>query len=821
MHHKRRLLIALAATGGLTVGLGTFASPANAIVRTFNVKMLGGAQKTITLDIGADTPIDQIRFPGINLGPILSIVETTPAQAPPSSGAPSLSVTPTPAPKAPTQIAPPGAAPAADAQAQSQGARKKKGKPSIGQPVYDSAGRLRRTPPPERARPAKTNLRHSSGVPTLQNPTLSLAGIGPVPVGVPNFFIDRFRIPPFLLSIYQAAGIQYGIRWEVLAAINEIETDYGRNLNVSSAGAMGWMQFIPSSWKAFGVDANSDGKKDPYNPVDAIFAAARYLKAAGADTDLRKAIFAYNHADWYVDSVLMRARFIGGMPSDLVGSLSGLTQGLFPVHAASKYADDISEREASRRVARGKNAALPVESNSKRRGINIFAKAGSPIVAVQDGKIIKVGENSRLGKFVQMRDVYGNTYTYAGLKKVAAQVPVPKDKSQTKESIAKELALPKDPAPKQAASAGAAVKGAADKAKNAVEPAVDAVTATTDVAKERLFANPTRPNALSAGGKQQIMESESALAAGSSVKSYFTGVYGLNKEDVVLKRLVPGRRIIAGTIMGRLGKVTPGVAPNVMFEIRPAGRGAPRIDPKPILDGWKLLESTAIYRAQDKNPFFGENSRGATIGQILLMSKDALVQRVLENPRIEIYSCGRRDIEGGVVDRRVLAMLEFLASSGMKPTVTSLRCGHGFYTAGGNVSAHSSGNAIDIAKINGVPIMGNQGAGSITDIAVRRLLTLQGTMKPAQIITLMKYDGTDNTLAMGDHADHIHVGFRPQFDATTKAGKIAESVLKPSQWIKLIDRLGQIDNPTVQIKPSKYAIKAGAATRASRAHKAE
>jgi murein DD-endopeptidase MepM/ murein hydrolase activator NlpD len=783
-------------------------------------------KKTITLDIGADTPLDQIRFPGINLGAILSIKETTPAQAPSSGGAPLLSITPTPAakPAAPSAVIPVlPAAPAAEAQSTAKArSGKKKSKPSIGQPVYDSAGRLLRSPLPERVRTERTKLRFSGGAPTLQNPTLSLAGIGPVPVGVPNFFISKFRIPPFLLSIYQAAGIQYGIRWEVLAAINEIETDYGRNLNVSSAGAMGWMQFIPSSWKSFGVDANSDGKKDPYNPVDAIFAAARYLKAAGADTDLRKAIFAYNHADWYVDSVLMRARFIGGMPSDLVGSLSGLTQGLFPVHAAAKYADDISEREASRRVARGKNAALPVESNSKRRGINIFAKAGSPVVAVQDGKIIKVGKNSRLGRFVTMRDVYGNTYTYAGLKKVAAQVPVPKDKTQTKESIAKELALPKaDPAPKQAASAGTVVKGAAEKVKSVVEPATAAVQATTDLAKERLFANPTRPNALSSGGKQQIMESESALAAGSSVKSYFTGVYGLNKEDVVLKRLVPGRRVIAGTILGRIGTVTPGINPNVMFEIRPAGRGAPRIDPKPILDGWKLLESTAIYRAQGKNPFFGENAQGATIGQILLMSKDSLVQRVLANPRIEIYSCGRRDIAGGVVDRRVLATLEFLASSGLKPTVTSLRCGHGFYTAGGNVSAHSSGNAIDIAKINGISILGNQGAGSITDITVRRLLTLQGTMKPAQLITLMKYDGTDNTLAMGDHADHIHVGFRPQFDATTKAGKIAESVLKPSQWIKLIDRLGQIDNPTVQIKPSKYAIKVGAATRASRAHRAE
>src|SRR5436853_521237 len=98
---------------------------------------------------------------------------------------------------------------------------------------------------------------------------------------VPGYFIDSFRIPVFLLPIYQAAGIQYGVRWEILAAINEIETDYGRNVAVSSKGAVGWMQFLPSTWKRYGVDANNDGVKDPYNPVDAIFAAARYLRAAG------------------------------------------------------------------------------------------------------------------------------------------------------------------------------------------------------------------------------------------------------------------------------------------------------------------------------------------------------------------------------------------------------------------------------------------------------------------------------------------------------------------------------------------------------------
>jgi murein DD-endopeptidase MepM/ murein hydrolase activator NlpD len=827
MHHKRRLLIALLAASGMSAGLGSFAVTANAAKRTFVITVVGHLKKTITLDVGQNVPLDQIQLPSILGLPILSIQEITPTQAP--APAP----TPTPTTQTPT-VTVPGvtadpSAPALDQpsgsdQTQSQRTTgRAKRVPHAGERALDTAGHVIGSviTKVERARPQRTPLRLSDGIPTLQNPTMSLALPGPVAVGVPNFFINKFRIPVFLLPIYQAAGIQYGVPWEVLSAINEIETDYGRNLNVSSAGAVGWMQFLMSSWKIYGVDANGDGKKDPYNPVDAIFASARYLKAAGAEQDLRKAIFAYNHADWYVNSVLMRARFIGGMPADLVGSLSGLTQARFPVHAEARYADDISERAATRRVARGRNAALPVEANTSRRGINIYAKAGSPVIAVQDGRITKVGNNDRLGNFVVLRDVYGNSYTYAGLKKIAKQVPVPKPKTQSKASIAKELALPRDAKPAAPASAGKNVgKAAKVKAAKKVVATAPSVTHGRAVAKERLFANPTRPKALSAGGKRQLLESESTLADGVSFKNYFSGVYGLKRDDVVLKRLVPGRRVIAGTILGRIGRTSTVLAPHVLFEIRPAGRGAPRIDPQPILDGWKVLEATAIYRAQGKNAFFGDNSQGATIGQILLMSKEALAQRVLSNPRIDLYSCGRRDIEAGIVDRRVLAVLEFLAAGGLKPSVTSLQCGHGYYTAGGNVSAHSSGNAVDIAKINGIPIMGNQGVGSITDITIRRLLTLQGTIKPAQIISLMTYDGTDNTLALPDHNDHIHVGFRPQFDSTTKAGKVAESVLKPSQWVKLIDRLGQIDNPTVQVKPSKYAIKA-APGRASEAHAAE
>ncbi|MEA2190964.1 MAG: hypothetical protein QOI73_1085, partial [Solirubrobacteraceae bacterium] len=664
-------------------------------------------------------------------------------------------------------------------------------------------------------------MRNEQGVPTLANPTTSLALPGAVPVGVPNFFIDKFRLPVFLLPIYQAAGIEYGVRWEVLAAINEIETDYGRNLNISSAGALGWMQFMPSTWKRYGVDANRDGRKDPFNPVDAIFAAARYLKAAGAEQDLRKAIFAYNHADWYVDSVLMRARLIGGLPTELVGSLSALTQGHFPVYAKARYADDISERHATRRVARGHNAAMPVESSRTRRGIDIFAAAGSPVIAVQDGRIVSVGHSKRLGRFVRLVDAFGNVYTYARLKTVAARVPVPKPRRQSRASILRELALPKgDPKPTRAATAGRPTK----RRPTLVAPALgrpSGVPRQLDVvAKERLFAHPERANPMRYGGARQLAELASSLDPGQTLKSYLTGAFTLDEKDVVLKPLVKGRRVVAGTILGRIGTLSKKSSPHVHFEIRPSGRGAPRIDPKPILDGWKLLEATSIYRARGENALAGVNDSSASIGQVMLMSKEALMRRVLSDPRIEIYSCGRQDIEAGGIDRRVLATLEFLAASGLKPTVTSLHCGHSFLTASGNVSEHSAGSAVDIARINGISILGHQGDGSITDLTIRRLLTLQGTMKPHQIISLMTYAGADNTLALPDHADHIHVGFRPQYAPGTPEAKELASVLKPTQWVKLIDRLGEIDNPDVTTKPSRYAIRVPV-PRASAAHDGE
>ena len=319
--------------------------------------------------------------------------------------------------------------------------------------------------------------------------------------------------------------------------------------------------------------------------------------------------------------------------------------------------------------------------------------------------------------------------------------------------------------------------------------------------KERLFAHPDR-----------------ARAAAAIVDAQTAGL-GRAAEDLEGTRpLRRGARVAAGTVLGSV-RATDGATGSLRFEVRPAGGGAPRVDPKPILDGWKLLDSTAVYRAQSRSLLTGRETVAPSIGEILLMSKDALAQRVLANPKIELYACGREDIRAGRIDQRVLATLELLAAAELRPTVTSLECGHSYLTASGNVSHHSLGSAVDIAAINGIPIVGNQGPGSITEVTIQRLLTLQGAMKPDQIISLMTFAGTDNTYSMADHADHIHVGWRPEFGTNPAASAQVNALIKPSQWVSLISRLGEIANPRVREQPSRYAVKTS--KRSSRAHKGE
>ena len=120
-------------------------------------------------------------------------------------------------------------------------------------------------------------------------------------------------IPRDYLALYQQAGLAYDVPWQLLAAIGKVESDHGRNPNAyhpNEAGAQGPMQFIPSSWARYRW-ASGNPSPDVNNPRDAIFAAADYLRVAGAPQDLPRAIYAYNHAWWYVDMVLRQMHTYG------------------------------------------------------------------------------------------------------------------------------------------------------------------------------------------------------------------------------------------------------------------------------------------------------------------------------------------------------------------------------------------------------------------------------------------------------------------------------------------------------------------------------
>jgi membrane-bound lytic murein transglycosylase B len=152
--------------------------------------------------------------------------------------------------------------------------------------------------------------------PTLQLPPLSASSCA------------ASAVPTQLIPIYQRAAATYGLGSQgpaILAGINAVETNFGTDLGPSSAGAVGWMQFMPSTWSEWGVDANGDGVADPDNPEDAIFTAARYLKAAGMPSDTYGAIYAYNHADWYVSEVLADAGCYATEVGDASFSAAGLT----------------------------------------------------------------------------------------------------------------------------------------------------------------------------------------------------------------------------------------------------------------------------------------------------------------------------------------------------------------------------------------------------------------------------------------------------------------------------------------------------------------
>jgi hypothetical protein len=138
----------------------------------------------------------------------------------------------------------------------------------------------------------------------------------------------RRDIPVEYLRLYVEAARRYGLDWAILAGIGKLECDHGRDPDpscrhegaVNQAGAGGPMQFLASTWRLYGVDGDGDGRIDRWDPADAIYAAANYLRASGAPESYSRALYAYNHSESYVSDVqrwAARYRVAGASQSPL------------------------------------------------------------------------------------------------------------------------------------------------------------------------------------------------------------------------------------------------------------------------------------------------------------------------------------------------------------------------------------------------------------------------------------------------------------------------------------------------------------------------
>ena len=372
-----------------------------------------------------------------------------------------------------------------------------------------------------------------------------------------------------------------------------------------------------------------------------------------------------------------------------------------------------------------------------------------------------------------------------------------------------------DPTPKQAASAGrqlpvtlhvakkqkaaqAKLKQPASSASAAGQEAGASEEAPTAAGKVRVFAHPGNPDALAAAR----IRAKASPDVGGWMK------------------LARGSVVAQGTVLGHLGAGGETKQATMRFAIRPAGAQS-AIDPRPILANWRQLDAALHPQGAKDGPVLD----GATASDAFLLSQPELERAVLADPGIELGHCDRTQVASGKVSRQALALLVFLSRSGLKPTVGELRCGHIASTPNGPRTVFPTAGTLDIAAINGIPITGHQGAGTITDITIRTLLTLEHKFAPKRIVSLMKYPGAPSTVARPDHSTYIQIEL-PRHVAKAKVSKTASArpagaatpgasnatapanlVLNSLEWQRLIVQVGALQQPHVPHKPTSVAIR--------------
>jgi hypothetical protein len=429
------------------------------------------------------------------------------------------------------------------------------------------------------------------------------------------------------------------------------------------------------------------------------------------------------------------------------------------------------------------------------------------VVAVQDGRIVRLGESAKLGKYVVLRDVYGDLFTYAGLGSIAPSYRPGQEHHGSARSRAIEVASTHDPAPSLPASAGnqspvtlQVQKHVKPKHKPASAPQVASVpdeAPPAGMGRVRLFAHPDNPDARAAA----------ALDASRKARRNAAG------QPLALRK---GSVVSSGTVLGRVRVPPGGRDGHLRFAIRPAGDQA-SIEAGPVLANWAKLQ-TALH---PQGATASDALLGATASDVLLLSRSQLERTVLSDPDITLDACARHDVASGAVDKRVLAVLAFLSRSGLRPTATVLHCGP--HSDSATSDGENLGTALDITAINGTEIADHQGPGTITDLTIRTLLTLPAEFVPHEILSLMRYPGATNTHAVSAYASQIHIAFRPPVTNPAVAASataahsadsgqpapapvVTTSPLSATQWTQLMTRVAALPMPSVAVKPSSQAI---------------
>ncbi len=613
-----------------------------------------------------------------------------------------------------------------------------------------------------------------TGVLALNDPFASVA----------DSVLGYFRIPLFLLPIYQAAGDQYGVPWPVLAAINEIETDYGHDLNVSPAGALGWMQFLPTTWIEYGVDATASGVADPYNPADAIFAAARVLRDAGARTNLAGAIFDYNHSTAYVASVLLRARLIEDYPPSLIDSLTELSIGQTPVHNADVRSVDYGPGSSSITVPAPRPPAASAASRTHRTvrielpaPLTLITTPGARVLAVRDARVVHEGVSPTLGgEYLTLRDADGNYFTYGHLSRRAVYGP-------------------EHPPRWHPLGVGSAVSAGA---------VIGEVGGTDSIGMLRFAVRP-------AGDSEPVdplpyldswaMRAETLDAADPTAGRTVSAPVGAGASPSA-PALAPSTGVLAGGATGATGALGSAGA----------GSGAGPT-PSPASSATGVLATTAatharlalIARARAATDLFTWGSTG-----IFFATTSSLEHAVLGDRHVTLPDCERRSVGGHRVDRRVLAVLEYLSESGFSLTVDRSSCG---VLPIGNFAHPPRIASMDVSAINGAAIPARPSATSLTGLVLARLRALYGEFVPASILDVAS---AARVIARGEGAPHeLRVSFavagaglgKPPAPAQAAAARVPalDEPLTTLEWSQVTARLSAIRNPGLVVFPSPDA----------------